>query len=43
MPPKLHGIPLLTNTLGVDATPKINTLMPLFLLLFELILKASKA
>jgi hypothetical protein len=43
MPPKVHGIPPLTNILGAYATPKANTLMPLFLVLFSLIFKAYKA
>ena len=43
MPPKIHGFPLSTMVLGAYATPKANTLMPLFLLLFNLIFTASKA
>ena len=39
----VHPIPPRTMVLGVDATPKANTLMTLFLLLFKLIFKASKA
>jgi hypothetical protein len=43
MPVNFHTIPPNTKVLGADATPNINTLMPLFLLLFSLIFKASKA
>jgi hypothetical protein len=35
--------PTNTEVLGVYATPKASTLKPLFLLLFGLIFKASKA
>jgi hypothetical protein len=34
MPPNIHSIPLQTNILGVYATPKANTLKPLFPLMF---------
>jgi hypothetical protein len=43
MPLRIHPIPLDTKVLGVYATPKANTLMSLFLVLFNLIFKASKA
>jgi len=43
MPCRIHGIPFNPTTLGVYATPKANTLMLLFLVLFSLIFKASKA
>ncbi len=43
IPPKIHGISPRTITLGTDATPNVKTLKPLFLLLFGLIFKASKA
>jgi hypothetical protein len=43
MPLRIHPIPPDTMVLGVDATPKANSLMPLFLLFFLLIFKASKA
>ena len=43
MPVNIHPIPLRTKVLGVDATPKANTLKLLFLVLFNLIFKASKA
>jgi hypothetical protein len=43
MPPNIHGIPLRAMVLGADVTPKANTLKPLFLVLFSLIFKASKA
>jgi hypothetical protein len=42
MPSQLRGIPLRTKVLGVFATPDLARLMPLFLLLFRLIFKASK-
>jgi hypothetical protein len=40
---QIQVIPFPTNTLGAYATPKANTLKPLFLLLFDLIFTASKA
>ena len=43
MPPDIQGIPLNTKVLGAYATPDPNILMPLFLVLFNLIFKASKA
>jgi len=43
MPPDIQGIPPTTMVLGAYATPDPNTLMPLFLVLFSLIFKASKA
>jgi len=43
MPLNVHGIPLRIADLTAYVTPKLNTPMPLFLLLFELIFKASKA
>jgi hypothetical protein len=43
MPFNSHQIPPRTKVLGAYATPKANTLMPLFLVLFSLIFKASKA
>jgi hypothetical protein len=43
MPSHIHGIPPQTTTLGAYWTPDFNTLMPLFLLLFNHIFKASKA
>ena len=43
IPPNIHGIPLNPNILGAYAAPKANTLIPLFLVLFSLIFKASKA
>jgi hypothetical protein len=43
MPLNIHGIPPLTTDLGVDIAPDLNTLKPLFVLLFNLIFKASKA
>jgi hypothetical protein len=43
MPRDIHPIPLDAKDLGAYATPKANTLIPLFLVLFELIFKASKA
>jgi hypothetical protein len=43
MPSHIHPIPPNTKVLGAYATPKANTLMPLFLLLFNIIFKASKA
>jgi hypothetical protein len=30
MPPNIHPIPLIATDLGAYATPKANTLMPLF-------------
>jgi hypothetical protein len=41
--PSVDSIPPRTTTLGAYATPKANTLKALFLLLFSLIFKASKA
>jgi hypothetical protein len=43
IPPNFHAIPPRTSILGADATPDPNTLMSLFLVLFSLIFKASKA
>ena len=43
MPSQIHGIPPNTKVLGADATSKANTLKALFLVLFNLIFKASKA
>ena len=43
MPSRIQGIPPDTTILGAYATPKANTLIPLFLVLFSLIFKASKA
>jgi hypothetical protein len=43
MPPNIHSIPLRATILGADATPKANALKPLFMLLFLLFFKASKA
>jgi hypothetical protein len=43
MPTEIHAIPLKTKVLGVGATPNLNSLKLLFLLLFGLIFKASKA
>jgi hypothetical protein len=43
MPFKIHGIPPNTMVIGAYATPKANTLKPLFNLLFQLIFTASKA
>jgi hypothetical protein len=43
MPSNIQAIPTNPNILGVYATPNLNTLMSLFLLLFNLIFKASKA
>jgi hypothetical protein len=43
MPSRIHAIPPRTKILGADATSKANTLKALFLLLFSLIFKASKA
>ncbi|MBT8566992.1 hypothetical protein G6652_00055 [Polynucleobacter paneuropaeus] len=42
MPRNIHAISLRTKVLGVEATPDLNTLMPLFLLMFNLIFTASK-
>jgi hypothetical protein len=39
IPSKIHGIPPDATEHGVDSTPDPNILMPLFNLLFELILK----
>jgi hypothetical protein len=43
MPAEIHGIPLNPKVLGAYATPEANTSMSLFLVLFSLIFKASKA
>jgi hypothetical protein len=43
MPRQIHHIPPNPNILGAYDTPKANTLMSLFLVLFILIFKASKA
>ena len=43
LPSQIHGIPPNTKLLGAYATPDPNTSMPLFLVLFNLIFKASKA
>jgi hypothetical protein len=43
IPSLLHAFPPNPKDLGADATPKANTLNALFLLLFNLIFKASKA
>jgi hypothetical protein len=43
IPSNIQAIQLRTTTLGADATPKADTLKALFLLLFSLILTASKA
>ena len=43
LPSQIHGIPPNTKVLGAYATPDPNILMPLFLVLFNLIFKASKA
>jgi len=43
MPSNIQAIPTNPNILGAYATPNINTLMPLFLVLFSLIFPASKA
>ena len=43
MPPNFQGISPDATDLGVYPTPKANTLIPLFLVLFSLIFKASKA
>jgi hypothetical protein len=43
MPINIHGIPPQTTTLGAYATPDFNASMSLFLVLFSLIFKASKA
>jgi hypothetical protein len=43
MPTEIHPIPPDSTDLGADATPDLAGLMPLFLLLFSLIFKASKA
>jgi hypothetical protein len=43
LPSQIHGIPPNTKVLGAYATPDFNTLRPLFLVLFSLIFKASKA
>jgi hypothetical protein len=43
MPIEIHAIPPNAKALGAYATPYFNTLMSLFLLLFSLIFKASKA
>jgi hypothetical protein len=43
MPRQIHDIPANPKVLGAYATPKANTSMSLFLVLFGLIFKASKA
>jgi hypothetical protein len=43
LPSQIHGIPPDTKVLGAYWTSDLNTLKPLFLLLFQLIFKASKA
>ena len=43
LPSQIHGTLPNTKVLGAYATPDPNTLMPLFLVLFSLIFKASKA
>jgi len=43
MPDTSHPIPLRTTDLDAYATPNVSRLKPLFLLLFSLIFKASKA
>ena len=43
MPLRIQAIALRTNVLGAYATHKTNLIMPLFLLLFDLFFKASKA
>jgi len=43
MPSRIQGIPPDTKVLGAYATPYFNTLKLLFLVLFSLIFKASKA
>ena len=43
MPPNSQAIPHNPKVLGVYATPNLNTLIPLFLVLFNLIFPASKA
>jgi hypothetical protein len=43
MPVNFHTIPLSATDLGADATPETKTLKSLFLVLFNLIFKASKA
>ena len=43
MPLNFQAIPLRTTDLGAYATPNLNSLKLLFLLLFSLIFKASKA
>ncbi|MBT8516208.1 hypothetical protein G6706_03180 [Polynucleobacter paneuropaeus] len=43
MPSNIQAIPPDTMVLGAYATPKANTLNALFLVLFNLIFKASKA
>jgi hypothetical protein len=40
---KIHGISSNPSVLGAYATPNLNTLKPLFLLLLSRIFKASKA
>jgi hypothetical protein len=42
-PSNIHDIPPDTKVLGADTTPDFNTLKLLFVLLFRLIFKASKA
>jgi hypothetical protein len=43
MPCRIQAIPPDTKVLGAYWTSDLNTLKPLFLLLFQLIFKASKA
>jgi hypothetical protein len=43
MPPRIQAIPPDTKVLGAYWTSDLNTLKPLFLLLFNLIFTASKA
>jgi len=43
MPSNIHPIPSNPKVLDAYATPKANTLMSLFLVLFNLIFTASKA
>jgi len=43
MPSQIHHIPSDATDLGAYATPRANTLKPLFLVLFNLIFTASKA
>ena len=43
MPRQIHAIPLRSAHIGAYASPKTNPLISLFLVLFSLIFKASKA